>query len=209
MTQEPMTLYKLIILYMLDRATQPLTKAQIDDFILEKEYTNYLTLQQAIAELCEIQLISTETFHNRTQLMLTEEGKSTIALFHKQISDTIKQEVSDYLREHAIELRNEVSVTGQYQRVSSKSYETVLRATERGELLMELKILVPDEKQYPRIFYSFYYYNVRTKYFLCQPSVQDVAYYNLKKSIAIVIFSLIALISCVEACVSVHASVTI
>ena len=146
MTQEPMTLYKLIILYMLDRATQPLTKAQIDDFILEKEYTNYLTLQQAIAELCEIQLISTETFHNRTQLMLTEEGKSTIALFHKQISDAIKQEVSDYLREHAIELRNEVSVTGQYQRVSYKSYETVLRATERGELLMELKILVPDEK---------------------------------------------------------------
>ena len=60
MTQEPMTLYKLIILYMLDRATQPLTKAQIDDFILEKEYTNYLTLQQAIAELCEIQLISTK-----------------------------------------------------------------------------------------------------------------------------------------------------
>ena len=78
--------------------------------------------------------------------MLTEEGKSTIALFHKQISDAIKQEVSAYLREHAIELRNEVSVTGQYQRVSSKSYETVLRATERGELLMELKILVPDEK---------------------------------------------------------------
>ena len=78
MTQEPMTLYKLIILYMLDRATQPLTKAQIDDFILEKEYTNYLTLQQAIAELCEIQLISTETFHNRTPLMLTEEGKSSI-----------------------------------------------------------------------------------------------------------------------------------
>ena len=146
MTQEPMTLYKLIILYMLDRATQPLTKAQIDDFILEKEYTNYLTLQQAIAELSEIQLISTETFHNRTQLMLTEEGKSTIALFHKQISDAIKQEVSDYLREHAIELRNEVSVTGRYQRVSSKSYETVLRATERGDLLMELKITVPDEK---------------------------------------------------------------
>ena len=88
MTQEPMTLYKLIILYMLDRATLPLTRAQIDDFILEKEYTNYLTLQQAIAELCEIQMISAQTFHNRTQLILTDEGRSTIQLFDKQISDT-------------------------------------------------------------------------------------------------------------------------
>ena len=99
---------------MLDRATLPLTKAQIDNFVLEKEYTNYLTLQQAIAELCDIQLITTETFHNRTQLMLTEEGKATISLFHKQISDAIKQEINDYLKENAVELRNEVSVTGQY-----------------------------------------------------------------------------------------------
>lgn len=146
MTQEPMTLYKLIILYMLDRATLPLTKAQIDNFVLEKEYTNYLTLQQAIAELCDIQLITTETFHNRTQLMLTEEGKATISLFHKQISDAIKQEINDYLKENAVELRNEVSVTRQYNKVSGKSYETTLRATERGDLLLELKLSVPDEK---------------------------------------------------------------
>ena len=51
MTQDPLTLYKLIVLYMLDRVTFPLTKAQVGDFILEREYTNFLTLQQEIAEL--------------------------------------------------------------------------------------------------------------------------------------------------------------
>lgn len=146
MTQEPMTLYKLIILYMLDRATLPLTKAQIDDFILEKEYTNYLTLQQAISELCEIELISAKTYHNRTQLMLTDEGRSTLGFFDHQISDAIKQDVNSYLKEHAVTLRNEVSVTGQYHKISSKAYETVLQATDRGELLLELKMHVPDEK---------------------------------------------------------------
>ena len=30
MTQEPMTLYKLIVLYMLDRVSFPLTRAQIE-----------------------------------------------------------------------------------------------------------------------------------------------------------------------------------
>ena len=39
-----------------------------------------------------------------------------------------------------------MSVTGQYNKVSSKSYETTLRATERGDLLLELKLSVPDEK---------------------------------------------------------------
>lgn len=46
MLQDPLTLYKLIVLYMLNRVTFPLTAAQVSDFILGKEYTNFLTLQQ-------------------------------------------------------------------------------------------------------------------------------------------------------------------
>lgn len=146
MNHEPMTLYKLIILYMLERSSLPLTKAQIDDFILEKEYTNYLTLQQAFAELCEIKLVEMKTFHNRTQLTITEEGHSTLTFFDSQISDAIKQDVNEYLKEHAVELRNEVSVTGQYNKISSKAYETVLQIKERGSILLEVKLNVPDEK---------------------------------------------------------------
>lgn len=146
MTQEPMTLYKLIVLYMLDRVSFPLTRAQIDNFILEKEYTNYLTLQQAIGELSEIHLISTKTVHNRTQLMLTEEGRSTLDFFRNNIPEAIKQDVNAYLKENALELRNEISVTGQYYKTTSGSYQTVLSATERGETLVELKLTVPDEK---------------------------------------------------------------
>ena len=44
MLQDLPTLYKLIVLYMLDRATFPITNAQVSDYILEKEYTNYLSL---------------------------------------------------------------------------------------------------------------------------------------------------------------------
>ena len=46
---EPLTLYKLIILYMLKKVDFPLTNAQISEFVLDQEYTTYFTLQQAIA----------------------------------------------------------------------------------------------------------------------------------------------------------------
>lgn len=151
MTQEPMTLYKLIILYMLDRVSFPLTRAQIDAFILEKEYTNYLTLQQAIGELCDIHLISAKTIRNRTQLMLTDEGRSTLSFFRNNIPDPIKKEIDSYLKENAIALRNEVSVTGQYYRTTAGSYMAVLTAVERNEPLIELKLSVPDEATASRI----------------------------------------------------------
>ena len=51
MTQDPLTLYKLIVLYMLNKVKFKLTYAQISEFILEKEYTNFLTLQEVICDL--------------------------------------------------------------------------------------------------------------------------------------------------------------
>ena len=45
------TLYKLIILYMLNEVDFPLTNSQISEFILDEGYTNYFKLQLALSEL--------------------------------------------------------------------------------------------------------------------------------------------------------------
>ena len=72
---ETFTLYKLIILYMLDKVDFPLTNAQISEFILNKGYTTYFKLQQALSELTEAELIREETSHNRTLYHLTENSR--------------------------------------------------------------------------------------------------------------------------------------
>lgn len=48
---EPATLYKLIILHMLEHIDFPLSNAQISDFFLDREYTDYFTIQQVIHDL--------------------------------------------------------------------------------------------------------------------------------------------------------------
>ena len=53
MTSEGLVLYKLMILYMLDRVDFPLTGSQISQFILDKGYTTYFNLQIALNELIE------------------------------------------------------------------------------------------------------------------------------------------------------------
>ena len=71
---ETFTLYKLIVLYMLDRVDFPLTTSQISEFILDKGYTTYFRLQSALAELTDSGLLKIELTHNRTLYNLTEEG---------------------------------------------------------------------------------------------------------------------------------------
>ena len=53
------TLYKLIILYMLDKVNFPLSNGQLSEFILDREYTDYFTVQSALSELVETGFLPT------------------------------------------------------------------------------------------------------------------------------------------------------
>lgn len=146
MLQDPLTLYKLIVLYMLNRVTFPLTTAQISDFILEKEYTTFLTLQQVISELTDAGLVSSQSIRNRTHLTITEEGRETLIFFENRISDGIKADINAYLRENEFAMRNEVSVQGDYYKSTSGEYEAHLVAKDRGINLVDLTLSVPTEE---------------------------------------------------------------
>ena len=146
MSQEPLTLYKLIVLYMLNRVTFPMTKSQVGDFILEKEYTNFLTLQQAIADLIDAELITAKSIRNRTHLAITDEGKETLSFFENRISDSIKEEIDSFFQENEMEMRDEVSILADYYKSTSGEYESHLVAKEKGVRIVDITLSVPDEE---------------------------------------------------------------
>jgi len=145
MTQEPLTLYKLIILYMLEQVDFPLTTAQISEFILEQGYTNFLTLQQALSELTETGLVDTQTVRNRTHLTNTKEGTETLQYFGNRISDAIRDDIARYFDEHEIELRSEVNIRADYYKSTSGEFEVRMIARDKDTLLIDLTLSVPDE----------------------------------------------------------------
>lgn len=146
MLQDPLTLYKLIVLFMLRKVSYPLTTAQIIDFILEKEYTNFMTLQQVFNELTEAGLMTARTIRNRTHLEITPEGRETLQFFENRISDAIKEDITSYLKRNDFTLRNEVSVLGNYYKSTSGEYEAHLTAKERDITLIDITISVPLEE---------------------------------------------------------------
>lgn len=146
MIQDPLTLYKLIVLYMLNRVNFPLTKAQIGDFILEREYTNFLTLQQAIGELIDAGMVTAESIRNRTHLLLTADGASTLSYFGNRIGESIRADIDEYLKENEMELRNEVSILADYYKSTSGEYEAHLVAKDNSINLVDITISVPVEE---------------------------------------------------------------
>lgn len=143
---EVSTLYKLIILYMLDKVDFPLTNSQISEFIIEREYTNYFTVQQVLSESIDSNLIRLEATYQRSSYHLTDEGKETIDFFYRDISPAIREEIDTYLSEKKYDLRQDSDIIADYFRNTNQEYSVNLQIKEHNAKLIDLTISVPTEK---------------------------------------------------------------
>jgi len=130
---------------MLNRVNYPLTRTQISDFILEREYTSFLTLQQVFSELLDAGMVTSRTMRNRTQLSITNEGENTLHFFENRINGEIKNEIDSYLKENEFTLKNEMAVQGDYYKSTSGEFEARLTAKERDITLIDLTLSVPTQ----------------------------------------------------------------
>lgn len=147
MLSEPMTLYKLMNLYMLKQVNFPLTNAQLSNFFLNQEYTTYFTLQQALNELLEAGLIKKETLHNSSRYEITKEGEETLDFFCNKISPAIIEDMDEYLKENRFRMRNEVGLVSDFYKSTNQEYIVHCEVREGKTVLVNINIAVPDKEQ--------------------------------------------------------------
>ena len=127
MLTEPMTLYKLMNLYLLKQVNFPLTNAQLTSFFTEHDYTTYFTLQQALNELEDAGLIHKEASHSSTRYDITKEGEETLNFFGKNISPAIISDMDEYLKENKFRLREEVGTTADFYKGTNQDYISIVK----------------------------------------------------------------------------------
>lgn len=147
MTNEPKTLYKLMVLHMLRQVNFPLTENQLSEFFLSREYTNYFTLKEVLSELSNSSLIDVETIHNTSRYGITEEGDNTLDFFDKKIPSIIIEDIEKYLKDNRFKMRNEVSNTSEYYKSTSGDYIVHNEVREGKSILLSVDLSVPDEEQ--------------------------------------------------------------
>ena len=145
---EAFTLYKLIILYMLDKVDFPLI--QLPDFVnlsWTKDIPIISNSSRLFLNLRNGGLILKESTHNRTLFHLTEDGKGTIHLFRDKISKPIQDDIDHFLQTKQYDLKNEVSVKADYMKNAGEEYSVRCQVFENHEPLIDLTLSVPTEKE--------------------------------------------------------------
>ena len=147
MSTDATTLYKLMVLYMLNKVNFPLSNSQIAEFMLDRQYTNYFTLQEVLNSLANDGFVQILTYRSSTQYKLTREGIDTISFFDSKISPAIREDIDKYLKENKYDLKCELGTTSDYYKSTGGDYIVHCQVKEGNTNLIELNIAVPLEQQ--------------------------------------------------------------
>lgn len=144
---EPITLYKLMILSMLDQSEAPLTNTLLSDFFLGKEYTTYFTLQEALHELDDAQFIQQEASHSNVQYSITPAGQESLRFFEDKINSEIQADIKQYIADNQIPIAASASAVADYYMTPEKKYAVHCQLREKGIPQLDLTINVLNKAQ--------------------------------------------------------------
>lgn len=141
---EPITIYKLIILYMLSQVDFPLGNTKISNFFLDKEYTTYFTIQQVLNDLLDSELIVAESTHNNTHYRITASGRETLDFFEDKISEAIRQDICEYFSQNQIEMKKEADISADYYRTPQHNYAVHCQLRQKNIPVIDLTLTVKN-----------------------------------------------------------------
>ncbi len=140
-------LYKIIILYMLDRIDEyTLTNTQLTNFILDNGYTTTFNIHEALSELIDSGFISVSTIRDTRHYKITNLGEEALFYFENRLPKPIKDDILRYFKEERINLKNESEIYADYYMNDNQEYTVECIIKERKDVLLDLKFNVPTHE---------------------------------------------------------------
>lgn len=140
-------LFKVIALYLLNRAGGSLSNAHICEFFVSKNYTDYFSTLSVIGDLGNSGLIDTDETHNTTVYTINESGMETLSALKDKLSTTTKEEVEEYLKANEISLKETKELKSYYDKASMGGFVVTLKLLEENVTLLDVNLHVGSEIQ--------------------------------------------------------------
>ena len=142
---------KLLLLYIIKKATKPFTNNSISEFVLEKNYMNYFLIQQYLGELVDSKFVEQSKDEDDISYHILDRGEVTLNYFKDRIPANIKEELDREFYKKEIEQKKETQILAEYFVKETNQYVVNLKLVENEETLFSLYINVANAEQAERV----------------------------------------------------------
>jgi len=144
---------KLLLLYLINRLELPMTRAQITDFIIQKELMSYYTMEETLFTMVEAGLLEAENEvaaqdENTTRYFISTEGLTTLEFFESHIPKHVRQLINQYIDDNRGKIKRDYESTANYfHDASAEEFKVKCGVYEDQRALLELSISVATREQ--------------------------------------------------------------
>lgn len=138
---------KLIILYILDKINKPIENEALLKLVLSITDMNYFYFQQFLLDLLNTNYISSSTENNESIYSITNSGKEVLELTKNIIPGLIKFKIDNGFKENLEQIKNEFSVTAEFDPQDENEYTVKCKIIEDTKVLFELQTFAGSSEQ--------------------------------------------------------------
>lgn len=142
-----LSLNKLMILFLIEKAGLPLSNTQISEFLLESGYTDYFSLQEYLGQMIDTSLLKTSKITSHTLYDITSAGRETLGFFENHIPESTKDDMIIYLSNNKYDIRSKFEVVADYLPGKSGDYTVSCIAREDNTNLIEINLTVSEKEE--------------------------------------------------------------
>ena len=143
---------KLLILYLINRMELSMSRSQITDFVMSKEFMNYFVFEQTLADMLEQGLLEATIENGQdastTRYTVTNNGLISLEYFESHIPRPLRLLINQYVDENRGKVKRDYEVTATYfPNVETNDFQVKCGVYEDTRVLLELAISVDTREQ--------------------------------------------------------------
>jgi hypothetical protein len=144
---------KLILLFVFDKMAIPLSRDTVMDLVTQdNKWLTGIECQQLLIELSDTYLLFSKKNNDKVFYSITTDGRECLANFYTRIPSSLRDEITRYTRENRLQYRKKQEYFSDYQKNPDGTYTVILKISDGGNSVMELKLAVPNRRTAQRIY---------------------------------------------------------
>ncbi len=141
---------KLLILYILNEVSTPMTMGEIEDIVLPTKLIELLMIAGLLDSLVQSNMV--EILEGKYELYsITEEGRESITIFDDKINDYHRKQLNEKIGLFKREKKNAKFISAEYKKISENASVVDCVINEGDSPLIELKVRVPSNEHADRM----------------------------------------------------------
>ena len=152
MTKDHKVENKLLILYLINRMELSMSRAQITDFVISKDFMNHFLLEETLADMTDQGLLDFTQENAQdvktTRYTISNEGITSLEFFEEHIPKPVRKLIDQYVIENRGKVKRDYEVSATYfPNIEHNDFQVKCGVYEDRRVLLELSISVDTREQ--------------------------------------------------------------